>query len=240
MSGAEGAKALGVFSGPWALHLHGAEQNAEKIVSSLIRISGTSGILTGYIFIIMFYFNFVKMYYANKNIIRDKDTNIETDSNNCSDNSSIYFNKLTGPVQKAWDYMKWFTYIGAICGGITFILSTIINEGFYNYRAGTSTTLTILMLVFGLGGGIITLWLIIGYYCITWPKTTKPVVKTAGLDDVINTDEDKKLYAIIKPNRTIGIIMAVLYFFNILTISVSEWDEDAGIQARDAMALQGA
>ena len=234
MSGAEGAKAIGVFGGPWALHLHGAEQNAEKIVSSLIRISGTSGILTGYTFIIMFYSNFVTMYYANKKIIRTtyEDTDGVTDSNNCSENSSIYFNKLTKPVQKAWDVMKWFTYIGAICGGI--ILSTIINEGFYNYRAGTSTTLTILMLVFGLGGAIITLWLIIGFYCIKWPKTAKHEEETTGFDESVNTDEDAKLYEIIKPTRTIGIIMAVLYFF------MSEWNEDAGRDAKDALAFMGA
>ena len=240
MSGAEGALAIGGLCGPWALHLHGAEQDAVKIVSTMIRVGGMVGVTIGYIFLFIFFYKVVTIYYADKKIIRNKTREQHNEDEDCDDESLIYYAELSEGVQKTWKIMKWLTFIAAIFGSITFILTTVLNEGFYNYRTGSTSVLIYSMLFFGLGGGCITLAVIIGYYIIKWPKTN-PI---NNLDDLGNPKvnefpEDEKLFNIIKPTATSGITLAVLYCINIITIFITEWDEDAARDAKDNYSFLG-
>lgn len=206
-----GMAALGAFGGPWNVAYHGAELEGHGI-GGFIRGAGFFGVLSSYIFLILFFSIFVKvMETADK--VKDK--------GNITDESiQINRDKLSKDVKREWTGIYWLTLFAGIFGFIAMFTSTVVNEGFVGTGGTLTTVLKWLTIICGLGGTGISLALIIGYLIVMWPKT-KDAVKS---DTEIK--EDQKLYNVIPPNNIMGIIMSIFYLFPVITILVTEFDEN--------------
>jgi len=220
MSGLQAAQGLSAFGGAWAFALHGAEQDAEKLKSQFIKSAGVIGIVCAFIFIGLFLGMFFKIIETNKKVKRKESDLLEGDIN---------YNLLSPDVQDHWDAMYILIIVSAICGFITLIITTLLNEGFLSPAPGTTNFITWLVVIFGLGGTAVTLGFIIGMLLVKWPYTNTP-------DEVhkkkpIWVTEDEKLYKIIPTDKIYGITMSIFFLLPIFTILGTEWDENEAHQS---------
>ena len=208
------AASLGSLSGAWAFPLHGGEIDSINLRGrGVVRALGSAGILSSFIFLIMFFGVFVKI--TTTPLVKKEDVKTDADVN---------VDKLSKGTLKTWNIMKILVYFCMIFGFIVLFLTSMVNEGFVR---GTDKLL-LAVLLFGLGGSALTLAFIIGMLIVEWPKTKNP----KGGKHASREREDSKLYRVIRPNRTLGIIMSIFFLFPVITILATEIDENAAEKAR--------
>lgn len=211
---AQAAASLGSLSGAWAFPLHGGEIDAINLRGrGMVRGMGSAGIMSSFIFLIMFFGVFIKL--TTTPLVKKEDVKTEADVNE---------GKLSKETKKTWNIMKILVYFCMIFGFITLFLTSMINEGF----ARADDKLLMAVLFFGLGGSALTLAFIIGMLIVEWPKTKTP----KGGKHASREAEDSKLYRLIKPNKTLGIIMSIFFLLPVVTILATEIDENAAEKAR--------
>ena len=239
----KGFNTVGPFAGAWGLQWLGAEQEASKIVSSMIRFFGFTGVINSFIYVGFFAFFTYKLLEARKLIIKKKnrETHVKEDLNGIEDNKYIYFDELSPDVQTRWEQMTWITLSAFITGIITLGISTIINEGFYKPRTDSSDTLSLITVIFTLATAGLSLTVSIGYFIVLWPKTAK--LKEGEEEEEGKTQasrlEDQKLYDIISPTRSWGIVLSSMYAYGLLSIILSEFDEDEACKTRENQMFLG-
>tara|TARA_Y100000590_G_C15508520_1_gene934497 strand:+ start:233 stop:892 length:660 start_codon:yes stop_codon:yes gene_type:complete len=208
------AASLGSLSGAWAFPLHGGEIDSINLRGKgVVRALGSAGIFSSFIFLIMFFGVFVKI--TSTPLVSKENIKSEADVN---------ADKLSRGTKKTWGIMRILVYFCMIFGCIVLFLTSMVNEGFVR---GTDKLL-LSVLIFGLGGTALTLTFIIGMLIVEWPKTKNP----KGGKHATRQAEDNKLYRVIKPTRTLGIMMSIFFLLPVITILATEIDENLAVKAQ--------
>lgn len=211
---------FGILGLAWNYAYHGGEFSAYEM-TAFKRTIGLFGIISSFIFIVMFAAHLVKLIETSKKLKDEGETLRHGDI-------AIY--KLSKAVKDKFTLMKWLTIFAAISGFISMILSTLVNEGFL---PDTSETVAAIMtFIFALGGTAITLAITIGIMIVQWPTTKNPKGGKSNSEVI----EDQKIYNIFAPEPIYGIIMTIFYLIPLLSIPLTEVDDS--IQVQKLLAAQ--
>jgi hypothetical protein len=205
------AASLGALSGAWAYPLHGAEIDSIKIKSNIIKAMGVTGMMSSFIFIILFAAMFIKITEAPVKNTADVKTDNDIDES-----------KLSPDVKTVWRHMKYLVIFGMLFGFLTMLITSLINEGFVDSSKSAGALLLKSTFVFGLGGTAITLAFVIGMLIVQWPNTVNPETGKSK-EELI---EDNKLYRIVKANKVYGVAMSIMFLLPVITIMGTEFDEN--------------
>lgn len=189
--------AFGVFLGPWGHAFHGPE--AECFMGSGAIAAGITGTVSSYIFLIMFFGHFIKMLNVRKKF---KKGDIKKD-------------KLSKKVKRHWVKLQVLTWVVMISGLSMLVLSSLINDGFFNISSFDSGGNQLTFIIATTFCSAFTLWLLFDvmvFHIIKADKIPRPESQR---------EADRVYFNEYNSNGIFGIAMLVFFFIPFLTILAS-------------------